>query len=524
MVSCLCVGLGCGADEPRNRLLCRKEERSGTRTSFGIMQQSGGRLNTEVLLGSDEIKPPRGSLLDDGESDPPGCIDGPAITGSLALVNAALGAGVLAYPFAFMSAGMVAGNIVTMGMGVLCFCTLCIVMHSMATMQERYGANAVRSYGELVKLGLGNRAAVALEVMIIFYMFGACVGYLEVLEDVFNGFEFTSNSTLHTKWGKTGLNKEMADIIALAGAAILCFGLSTLRDISSLKYSAAAAVLAVLFTVGTLVYQAILHPCTPSSCKDETGQPGWTPGEPGVTALPRSLKDLIKALPLICFAMQCHIQCAAAYCEMPARIRRSVPKRRGVAIMAIVLILALYFPAGISGFVRFGDATNADILYNFNLNDYAADIAKVCMGLTALSAFPCQHYPARHIIHKVWISLCAPVERSTATNMAGTLDTPAAPPAMSATFAVVEAFVWTAVVLVVTIGAMIAGIHLDLVFQLIGAICGSTVILIIPGFLWARHGTGSAVGRLIPAVGLSATGLFILGAGTFVTLQEMMEK
>ena len=62
-------------------------------------------------------------------------------------------------------------------------------------------------------------------------MFGACVGYLEVLEDVFNGFEFTSNSTLHTKWGKTGLNKEMADIIA-AGAAILCFGLSTLRDIS----------------------------------------------------------------------------------------------------------------------------------------------------------------------------------------------------------------------------------------------------------------------------------------------------
>ena len=97
-------------------------------------------------------------------------------------------------------------------------------------------------------------------------------------------------------------------------------------------------------------------------------------------------------------------------------------------------------------------------------------------------------------------------------------------PAMSATFAVVEAFVWTAVVLVVTIGAMIAGIHLDLVFQLIGAICGSTVILIIPGFLWARHGTGSAVGRLVPAVGLSATGLFILGAGTFVTLQEMMEK
>ena len=34
-------------------------------------------------------------------------VDGPTIVGILSLVNAALGAGVLAYPFAFMSAGMV---------------------------------------------------------------------------------------------------------------------------------------------------------------------------------------------------------------------------------------------------------------------------------------------------------------------------------------------------------------------------------------------------------------------------------
>ena len=201
---------------------------------------------------------------------------------------------------------------------------------------------------------------------------------------------------------------------------------------------------------------------------------------------PLSLRGVFKSLPLIAFAMQCHIQCGAAYCEMPARLRRSARGQRGIALGAVALTLALYFPAGIAGFTRFGDATNADILYNFAVHDIAADAARLCMALAALSAFPCQHYPARSILHAIYhrarsspvlvhatppaptSGTCQPdtaIPPSAEEHTGGPQDAGAAASQISCTFAVVEALVWTLVVLATTMYATVAHIELDLVFQ-----------------------------------------------------------
>merc|ERR1719321_679215 len=113
-----------------------------------------------------------------------------------------------------------------------------------------------------------------------------------------------------------------------------------LRSISALKYSAFAAVLAVVFTVGTLIYQALSDPCEPGHCTDGGNRSGWIPGvDQGVSAWPESFSACLKSLPLIAFAMQCHIQCAAAYCEMPRRLQRSRKQRRVIAGGAVLLIL-----------------------------------------------------------------------------------------------------------------------------------------------------------------------------------------
>ena len=211
------------------------------------------------------------------------------------------------------------------------------------------------------------------------------------------------------------------------------------------------------------------------------------------------------------------------------------PVRRKVAYGATALTLLLYFPAGIAGFVRFGDATQSDVLYNFGVRDGFADVARACMALTALSAFPCQHYPARTILHKIWRARCAPPPMPPAVNVH--VDLTASRPSgmdpsavldaaggLSCAFAVVEAFLWTLVVLGVTIFATLNDIKLDLIFQLIGSICGSAVILIMPGFLWAALGSGPprSLGRLLPAAVLIVIGFFIMGAGTYVTVDEML--
>ena len=402
------------------------------------------------------------------------CVDTDAVTAALALVNAALGAGVLAYPFAFMSAGMVTASALTALLGGLSFLSLCIIMHCMSKAHAKVDMSVVASYSDLIQYGLGPKAAAGLEVLILIYMFGACVGYLEVLRDVFGGM-LGPHRSLKT------------DMITLAGASAVCCALSMLRQISALKYSAAAAVLATLFTVGTLIYQAFADPCTPENCHDENHHPGWTRDDLGVSLWPLSLRGVFKSLPLIAFAMQCHIQCAAAYCEMPARLRRSVRGQRGVAVGAIALVLALYFPAGIAGFTRYGDATNADILYNFSVHDIAADAARLCMALAALSAFPCQHYPARTILHAKYrrcqarspvvvhatpplptSGTCQPdadVPLPADQQSGGQQDAGVATNEMSCSFAVVEAIIWTLVVLVTTMYATVAHIELDLVFQ-----------------------------------------------------------
>ena len=50
------------------------------------------------------------------------------------------------------------------------------------------------------------------------------------------------------------------------------------------------------------------------------------------------------------------------------------------------------------------------------------------------------------------------------------------------------------------------------------------MILIVPGALWYTLGAGStsSLTRLAPALTLVLVGIFILGAGTLVTLEEML--
>uniref|UniRef100_A0A7S2DI95 Amino acid transporter transmembrane domain-containing protein n=1 Tax=Haptolina brevifila TaxID=156173 RepID=A0A7S2DI95_9EUKA len=224
----------------------------------------------------------------------------------------------------------------------------------------------------------------------------------------------------------------------------------------------------------------------------------------GVSLWPEDLSGMLKALPLIAFALQCHIQCAAVVTTLPHHIQSS-PRRRGfMAFGATALTLALYLPAGISGFARYGDATNPDVLYNFDQADGAADVARICMAITALSAFPSQHFPARIVLHSTY-------NRIMGHDARGIISLP---------FALLEAAIWTACAFGVTAFAIINKIQLDLVFQLIGAIAGSSVILIIPAIIWFIAGP-RAISTYLPAAALLVCGIIVMGAGTFVTLQEM---
>ena len=110
----------------------------------------------------------------------------------------------------------------------------------------------ITNFGDLVRFGLGERAAVTIEVLIVVYAFGACVSYLILLGDVL---------TPVVQKTFTSMSKNVVRTLVVCSCAVVCWAICLLRRISALKYSAAVAVLAVLFTVFMLIYDAFTDPC-----------------------------------------------------------------------------------------------------------------------------------------------------------------------------------------------------------------------------------------------------------------------
>jgi len=85
------------------------------------------------------------SLLVANEQKP--ALGGAFITAVLTLTNASLGAGVLAFPFAFMSAGLLFASIITIALGMLSFLSLCVIMYCMEDGTMRISEPKVENSG-----------------------------------------------------------------------------------------------------------------------------------------------------------------------------------------------------------------------------------------------------------------------------------------------------------------------------------------------------------------------------------------
>lgn len=214
-------------------------------------------------------------------------------------------------------------------------------------------------------------------------------------------------------------------------------------------------------------------------------------------------------MPLYAFAGQCHIQVALVFAELPPRLATHNGRRTAMAVLGLALLMVLYIPTGMSGFMRFGSATNGNVLNNFAASTKIADIARAGVGTAVLSSFPLQHAPARPILWGIW------------RRCRGQLRAGQAPGEASTAFIFVEAAIFVGLS---TLIAILAGSRLSAVFQLCGALGGSTVVFTMPGLLWSRLGAGapSSLTRRLPSVVMVTFGLFILVMGTGITIESIL--
>jgi sodium-coupled neutral amino acid transporter 7/8 len=249
------------------------------------------------------------------------------IIGSMAnLANAAIGAGVLAFPLAYQEAGLVLGPVFTIVFGTILGYTLHVISRAAIVARERTGSAG--SYQEIVAAVLGPRAEKTIMVLQAVYLTGCNVCMLMIIRD-------QVKPVLLKDLGAESL--VVRGLLPLAAWGI-CFPLSLIRDMSVFAWPSSLSQLGVFYSVGVVVWHY--------ACMDGDSQTSSTSlGELDSDRMlwGSSARGLVSSLPLICFGFQCHLTFSLVYDSLahptPTRIDT-------VAGGCMLLCAALYIPMG----------------------------------------------------------------------------------------------------------------------------------------------------------------------------------
>jgi len=390
---------------------------------------------------------------------------GTLFSSSMTLANSAIGAGILSFPYAFKVAGVAAGITITLSLCMLMGFALQVIARCCATNPQ------LRSYGDVVRFYFeeryGKRAVVTFDMLMIFYVFGACVGYLMIIYDMLHPVlqevvsledAISAGSLVHSVLYPDGFGQTTLSRACLIGVPAGCFvlPLSLLRDISSLSISSTFAVIAVFYLSCVVLAKSGIHLRDNGFPSDDVK---WVNTPLGIAI----------AIPLTCFAFQCQIQVPPIYAAMQPRVQ-SCENFNWVIICAYSICLALYVPVGCFGYFQFLDDTPHDILENkdgvgYSIDDTCVLVARVAIMCSSIGAYPLNHYPAREAFYKL-LSNLAPDDETQ----------------MSKRFLISETFMFFA------LSYLLAVLIHDLssVFDILGSTAAVLVIFIVPSQL-ARH-------------------------------------
>lgn len=270
----------------------------------------------------------------------------------------------LAFPLAFMSCGYIVGFAVAFGFAAIMGFTLHIL--GMASEVSR-----ATSYQGLVRALLGPTAGKIISISMTIYLFGSCIAYLNIISDQI--FE----SILSRQASLEGTVLANRQFVIFVFTAFIVAPLCMLRSVKSLEITSALAVFSIVFLAADVVYHAT----------DILPRAGIAVS---AKAFPSSA-EIFQAVPIICFALQCHLVYVPVFAGLSNRTLRRMD---WVTAATFVVCLCLYLPVGVLGYLMYGSDTKDDISENLpeGIDTY---VVHACLSATAIFSFPLLHYVAR---------------------------------------------------------------------------------------------------------------------------------
>jgi len=400
------------------------------------------------------------------------------------VANAAVGSGILAFPYAYACAGYGMAIIITIFAVIINIFTLLIILR---TARKHHVVN----YQDVVCILFGDSARKVLVWMSIVFCLLVNISYTLVVSSMLEKF-------FDSWFGGILSNK----YFLMSFFSLLVAPLSFVRSVDFLGPTSMLGVTAVLFTVGVLVYHG-------SNVSPDEGAP-----KSELTAFNLKLKAF-QAIPLIMFSLMCHLTVTPACANLAeywpslhseGRVRMKTLAALVVAVMLLCGIL--YTPAGLFGYFLFGDNVKSDVLDSFDAVTYFqpghngpfeivkatvdVKIARVCMALTTGLGYPVMVYVARITIFDV----------------VGESDY------MSRKYVLITtAYLFSALGL--SIFCQAVGLDLGFVMSIVGSTAGATIQLVFPALMLLHEK------KLFLGYGLLVVSVLMVVLGLFVTIANV---
>jgi len=387
------------------------------------------------------------------------------------LVNGVVGAGLLAFPYAYAKMGLIIGISITLlaSLGTI-FSLYLLSVQSIKQENPTFSKLAVLTMPKYKML---------VDFVFALMCFGNALGYILLIGD--NAPDAISG--IYPEAEGLVVNRRFW-IVMVVG--LICFPVCLLENLHNIRHiSFVGVILTLLMTVIVCLYAFVHTPYfeVEMGCKDG---PWYIGIPPNVEAW-----DIIREIPVFLFAFGCHQNiltlCNEAKTQTQAEFNR-------IIVYGIVWALIIYILFASVGFYLIGIGLEADIVTCLPRTSVLVNVCRFAISFKMAFSVPLQLHPSRNGI--VSIIYGSSVQ---AHDLPGYSY-------YSMTFILVAAV--TGIALVVT--------EIHLVFSLIGSLCEVIICYILPGFFFVKLVKRSdapktfAMSRVIILVGVLAVPLFIV--------------
>ncbi|XP_072894859.1 sodium-coupled neutral amino acid transporter 7-like [Hemitrygon akajei] len=349
-------------------MACCEASVNSDQQDWGWSQERGERT---LLLPSSSTQQPRGAGKQ-GRT--------PAYAAVFIVVNAALGAGLLNFPYAFYVAGGVVAGI------VLQMCLLLFIIAGLVILAYCSQVSGKATYQEVVRAVCGQMVGTICDILIAVYTFGTCIAFLIIIGDQLDKI---LGAVLHTHEGDAAVyghwysnRKFTISVISI----LVILPLSIPKEIGFQKYASTLSVLGTWY-VTVIVIVKYVWP-------DQGIDTGHIPTSPS------SWMMVLNAVPTICFGFQCHVSSIPVFHSME---RSSMRRWSWVVTAAVLVCLFVYTGTGVCGFLTFGSSVNVDILLSYPSTDISVAVARASIILCVLTSYPILHFCGRAVIEGLWL-------------------------------------------------------------------------------------------------------------------------